>query len=419
MARYKDNLIPGSFRGVPFFTESHDYDGGRRAKMHEYAGRNTPNTETLGRKGRVYSIQGYLIGDDVFDQRRRFIEALERDGYGVLIHPYFGAVKVEVGPLKVSETILQGRICRFTCEFYEKGEDKNPGGSFNKLGRFFSKVGEKVDVLKQNFQNDFVSDNVPQYILEAASDIADTLNDVFLSAFTQLANASAYSSLIKRKVLRFQDNVQNVVSDVPTFSDDVVELVFDIGAITDSHKEKQRIYNQILTLEDELDDFPETTDTRSIQRSNRNALVNLVKVSTYIVAMRDFVSAVNDTYPDEDQRLRYAINDAYFSFSDLEAKQKELFDGFQDLITSEENDAIFDHLNELSSLIFASLPSPDDPESKIKRVVDFVVPETMSSLMLVYDLYESPENEEDLIRRNYVQNPLFINGGQELEVVSE
>lgn len=418
MARYKDRLRKGSFRGVEFFTDASDYDGGKRVQMHEFAGRSIPFTEDLGRKGRVYSVQGYLIGNDVFTLRDEFIRACERDGYGVLVHPYFGLLDVEAGSLRISENIQEGRIVRFTCDFHEKGAEKTPGAALNKVGKFFNSIDDKIASVKENFSDTFTVSGVPQYVLDSAIETVEAVNDVFLEVFGQLSDPSEYVANIKKSVLDFQAALDDLVTDGEEFANDLVSLIFDIGAITNSHKEKQEIYDKILAFDSDLASFPETTSTRTIQRQNQDALVNLIKIATYTVAMRDFVTAANSTFPDEDTRLRYAENDAYFSFSDIEKRQRVLFDGFRTVMTDESNNEIYEDLNSLSADMFASLPSPDDVESKIKRVVTYTPPETTSSLIVTYELYEAPDNEEDLIRRNQIENPCFVEGGQELEVLS-
>lgn len=415
---YKDRLRKASFRGVEFFLETGDMEGGKRVVMFQFAGRNTPYTESLGRNGHVYSITGYLIGDNVFALRDEFARACERDGYGVLVHPFYGNLNVECGVLKFSQSIVEGRIVRFSVEFYEKGEAKTPSAAANKVGKFFTKINSSLTSVKENFADKFEVADLPQYVLESATTVVQTANDVFLEVFGQLSNPSEYVANIKKSILDFQDNLELLLTNTTDFADDLVDIISSIGSITNSHKNKQEIYNKILNFDSELMVFPETTTTRTTQRQNEDALVNLIKTTTYAMAMRDFVSAVNDTFPDDETALQDAQNDIYYSFAEIEVRQRELFEGFSDITTSDINGDIFHDLNELSSLLFESLPSPDDAESKIKRVVTYTLPETNHSLVLAYDLYESPDNEQDLVNRNGVENPNFVLGGQELEILS-
>ena len=418
MASYKDRLRQGSFRGVEFFIDSSSYEGGKRVKMHEFVGRDVPFTEDLRRKGHVYSVDGYLIGDDVFSQRDQLIRACERSGYGVLVHPYFGILNVEAGALQISENNTEGRIVKFTCQFHEKGEAKNPSSFVNKIGKFFSNINSTLESVQDQFSELFTIASMPEYILNSAKSVVDTATDTFLGVLGQLASPTDYVSGIKASILQFQDSYESLLSEPSSFASEFVGLISDIGATTDSHKNKQEIYDSILSFDDDLASFPDSTDTRTVQQTNQDALVNLVKTATFILAIRDFVAAANNTFPDEDSRLKDAVNDIYFSFDDLEERKADLIDSFNELMTSESNENIYEDLNNLSALMFASLPSPDDVESKIKRVVSYTPSETISSLMVVYDLYESPDNEQDLIDRNGIQNPCFVIGGRELEVLS-
>lgn len=86
------NLQPASWRGVPFAVEVDTYRGGRRIALHEYPYRDDPWPEDTGRATRRIAITGFLLGDDVFDQRSALIAALEQPGPGTLIHTSFGSI---------------------------------------------------------------------------------------------------------------------------------------------------------------------------------------------------------------------------------------------------------------------------------------------------------------------------------------
>ncbi len=62
---WRDQLLPATFRGVPFEVDAHDtVAAGRRAHVHEYPGRDDPWTEDLGRRTSEYTLDAYLVGDN-------------------------------------------------------------------------------------------------------------------------------------------------------------------------------------------------------------------------------------------------------------------------------------------------------------------------------------------------------------------
>src|SRR5271163_2784072 len=83
-------LRPASFRGVRFYVDTANAEGGRRWADHEYPARNTPFAEDLGRAQRVWRFTGYVIGDTWPLQRDALIRACEQDGPGELVHPTIG-----------------------------------------------------------------------------------------------------------------------------------------------------------------------------------------------------------------------------------------------------------------------------------------------------------------------------------------
>lgn len=126
MASWKDNLVPASFRGAPFFYFDADQAGGRRLAEHQFPLRDTPFIEDLGRRARKYLIVAYVIGDDYFASRDTLIDALEAAGSGTLQHPYRGPLQVYAREYRVSERLEEGRMAVFEIEFIESGLKPSP-----------------------------------------------------------------------------------------------------------------------------------------------------------------------------------------------------------------------------------------------------------------------------------------------------
>lgn len=115
-------LKPASFRGVPFFVESDEQAGGRRAATHEFPGRDTPFAEDLGRKARAFSVQGYVLGADYMQKRDALIAACEADGPGGLVTPWMPERLVLCTEYRKTESGREGGIARISMTFAERGE---------------------------------------------------------------------------------------------------------------------------------------------------------------------------------------------------------------------------------------------------------------------------------------------------------
>ena len=64
-----------------------DTAAGRRVAIHEYPYRDDAWAEDLGKLPRRFTIQAFIVGDDVYQQRDALLKACEQSGAGTLVHP--------------------------------------------------------------------------------------------------------------------------------------------------------------------------------------------------------------------------------------------------------------------------------------------------------------------------------------------
>src|SRR6185437_9361631 len=121
---WRDNLRPGSFRGVAFLIDTGvSTQIGRRGQLHEYPLRDLPWAEDLGRRARRFAVNCLVIGSDYMTARDQLIAALEARGPGTLVHPYYGTMRVSVvDAVEVREDTKDGGVARFRIPFAEAGD---------------------------------------------------------------------------------------------------------------------------------------------------------------------------------------------------------------------------------------------------------------------------------------------------------
>lgn len=113
-----------SFRGVQFYCQDTSNTFGRRIAYHEYPLFDKPYAEDMGRKGRKFDINGFVIGDNWESQRDALIKACEAKGAGLLIHPDIGSINVVCDTCTVTESKVDaGLMAVFQMTFYETGEN--------------------------------------------------------------------------------------------------------------------------------------------------------------------------------------------------------------------------------------------------------------------------------------------------------
>jgi prophage DNA circulation protein len=113
------NLQPASWNGVPFFVQASTDQRGRRTAVHEYPFSDSVWVEDLGRGTHKISIQGFLVGDDVYSQRDKMAAAAETAGPGNLVHPSLGNLTVALENFGFSERTERGRTIEVRFDFIE------------------------------------------------------------------------------------------------------------------------------------------------------------------------------------------------------------------------------------------------------------------------------------------------------------
>ena len=127
------DLLPASFRGVPFAVLRSGGQFGRRVAVHQYPGRDTPWAEDLGRGARRIRITGFLLeGDLIYGggpidlQRDLLIAAAEGAGASLLTHPTLGILNVLCESLSLDDGIEADNYAGFEFSFVEAGQQIFP-----------------------------------------------------------------------------------------------------------------------------------------------------------------------------------------------------------------------------------------------------------------------------------------------------
>src|SRR5262245_35721971 len=124
---WRDKLAPAHFRGAYFHVEVGSRENGRRIVVHEFPKRDVPYAEDMGRRAFEFTVRGYCIayprdlagpGLELYRRdyrvaRNLLIEALEREGDGVLQLPLLPAMAVVCQRYRVTEEQKLGGFCAF------------------------------------------------------------------------------------------------------------------------------------------------------------------------------------------------------------------------------------------------------------------------------------------------------------------
>jgi len=391
---FKDELRQGSFRGVKFFTDTSTKTLGRRAVQHEIPKRDLPFTDDNGRVAETYELEGHILGDDYFTQKKELEKIFTKEGPGELIHPYYGAVFVQVGTVTIQESNLSGFIAKFSAKFLEAGDNRFPKGVNDKGAILLGSIDAAEASAVADFEKKFSVAGLPQNALDSArsgigkaadqfkkisklgGDIADNINQLAFTTRNLVAEVNDLMQAPSALAARLQDSF-NFLQGAFTKAEDQANALATFFGFGD-------------------EDVSGDTPTRVQEKQNQDALNNFMR---RIAAAKAAGSAANGTY---------------VSFQDAEAARIEITNQLEEQLTLDDGTEVFQNLADINANLVDALPDVDLDLPNIKTI-EIVASEP--TLLLTYDLFESLDNEQDIIDRNGIRHPAFIPSGKSLEVL--
>lgn len=401
-SEWKKRLRIAEFRGVSFFIDSHDFEGGRNALPRETPDRDKNiYTEDIGRKAERFTINGHILGDNYFLVRDSLISALRKKGKGILKHPYLGIKEVQVDGFRFREDIQEGRIANFTISFVESGNPIFPESIFNAVAEFFNAANEAIDNIQTAFEAAYSVVNLPGFAVNQAINTVQNLGAALDDAIEKVNTLPDKLTEFKKLTLQLRDATIDLVRDPNGLSNLILGTVEAMAVVaqnqtvsesavidvTSGKNDQLAVYEPLFNFGDDLDNN-ENTPSQATAKKNDDALVTLVKQS----------AAIN--------LAKISVAKQLPSVEEAIEQQKKVVDLIDDILFTTEDDASFSTLKKTSALFVESLPS-----KSVARTVTINTVAAMPSLALVYDAYESLDREQDFITRNKVRNPATVPAG--------
>ncbi len=394
--QWKKDLRPGSFRGVPFYLQSSDREGGRRGVTHEFVQRDKPFGEDTGKMPAKFSLEMYVLGANYNTLRDALVDALEKEGPGELIHPYYGRQIVDTfGGYKIRETSKEGGICTITCTFTEHGEDLFP---ITVVDPSFA-VSAAADAVQKSASNNFLENfnlnKLPAFALTDATSKIGALATTLSTASTKLTLFSPAIADFSFAVKRLGTQVTNLIKSPSKLA---AEVQNDISLLAQAGGVPKEVFGALANLFGfGSGDAPiaPVTVTRVQQAQNR-------------VALNDFTRTMAVT---EAARLSPGIT--FTSNQDALYVRQQMLDTTDDLMNRCDDDT-YQAFQVLRQTIVAAVPGPD---AELATVGTVTIPSVIPSLVLAYNLYGSVDLEPDVVSRNDIRHPGFMPAGIPLEVL--
>ena len=135
-------LQPGSWRGCGFVLDAGETAAGRRVAIHEYPYRDDAWAEDLGKLPRRFTVQAFIVGDDVYAQRDAMLRAVEQSGAGTLVHPTLGSIQCVLLEFSCADRRERGRVVELQFSFILAGDVLFPATSIATGQNVLAAVGK-------------------------------------------------------------------------------------------------------------------------------------------------------------------------------------------------------------------------------------------------------------------------------------
>lgn len=383
---WRDNLLPASFRGVAFEVEAVELSTGRRVSVHQFPQKDDPYPEDMGRKAREYPVTGFVVGDDYMAQRDALLKALEQEGAGELVHPSYGTMQVvSIDTREREDFIKEGRVARFDITFVEAGKLVFPTSTISTGENVKASSAKVMSTISSLFAKRYSVDSLPDWARRVAGDdVANALS----SARGLVAQADSSGSWLSQ----FDEKAEEAAvqtSSSSALSETVTSAVTKSDSATGSDT-LGAVTRWAASGEQGIAAPTETSGTDAVSKrvdQNKAAVRDLVRgglLAQGAASLADMDVTVYDdamaarkaiTRAIDDEMLLTTSDEAYQAWSDLRAKVHS------DLTERAKNAA---------------------------RLKEIVLPQTTSSLVVAYDLYEDAGRDNEIVARNAIRHPSFV-----------
>jgi prophage DNA circulation protein len=389
---WTSTLWPSSFKGVPFWVETDDEDGGRRLVVHEFPNRDLPFVEDLGEAVRRYSVTAYLASDMADVEAAALTAVCTMRGAGPLVLPIHGPVLVKCENFKRNRSKDRNGYIALSLSFVREGFNSAVASIPMLANLVFISVAALALVASRNLTR--------RVAIRASSDyVAASAVDDFRTAVASVEAVRVALPIEPKASAIARDALKALYRSVPDLFDrtagvDVTapsalfSTVLDLGSA--SPPEAAKVF---LDLSDSAaDPVRPLYLTPTTQVVYENAIA--VQQVTRLAALAAYAEAIARTTfksrqegitvrGDIAERLELEMNRASGS------EQHDLFLAIQDLRG---------RLIEYLSLMITDLAP----------VVTVAANRSMPSLWWAWRLYGDPSRSTDLVKRNRVAHPSFM-----------
>ncbi len=395
-----EDLQPASFRNIVFLVSTSGIAGGRKNARKSFVSSDLQLIEDLGLRQREFTLSGVIAArrsndgtveiTSYRDARNTLLAALEEEGPGVLIHPFFGRIEnLSVINYNLNESMSSLGDASIDITFAVSNTDGLPLAQPSVLAGVVEKAADSLAASNTTITDSFeVTTSFTGNFaaaLDKLQEFVDLLRDVTNVSSIVETKLDPYNKLVSQ----FEDNLSTLVSTPATLADDSIELVEDTNALYTTKRETFDTYVRMFTFGDS--DTPINPTTAGlVERKGNNDHYN-ASVQTMALS-KAYENAVQLTFNTDE---------------DIDAVAATLEDQYQKIVTASN---LSDKEEEALAALRIEATSFFNAQRVTKPQIIEVRTNATSSRLIAYQYYGSSDLGDAIANLNGLPDPAFLRG---------
>lgn len=398
---WKEELIPATFRAIPFWISSISTSFGRRNQVNEYPFEDVPNTEDMGRKVKKFTVNAYVIGDEYILTRDALVRAVEDvNTPGEFSHPTMGIFLVL--PTDECEVVFdnkRGGTETFKLVFVESGLNLFPSITNDATLQAAIAAAEAALSIYEDFKSRLQTGDYPSFIGDnATSQVSDGIDLFNLASETGVSSGAGYSSF-KKNSTDLQEDISTKITDPAFVGTAIQNLSQGLSDMYASPNDAYLAQRKLLSYGNDYMPVQPITPTMQLINDNQSTIANLFQgfAISQMVLM-----ATRMTF--DSRQAAINVRNEISNFID-----QKLFQ-----LGDQGNNSQYGTLLEMRARIVEDLTAKS---KTLKNIVYVETKDSIPSVVFAYNQYGDADKDNDLIKRNNIANPLFLPPYTSLEVL--
>lgn len=384
-------LLPASFRGVQFYATSSSMESGRKQVTHEFPNSDRRFVEDLGRFQNIYRFNALITGTgaDYTANKNALIQALEQEGIGLLVHPFFGTVSVVAKQFTVEENISRLGEAIFSLTFEKAEAALVPIGNSVNLSNLDIISDNVLDVLSTDIGSLFsLANGFPNNFTDAIN-LVNQIANAFRFNSRSFTQAPSSINTFNTTLNQYSNNANQLITNPPVLGQQTVNLFKETDNVIQTPTEKVVVYEKFYDFNNNQERVPPTTFERIQRQNNRDVLNGTIQAGSLV------------------QSYRAATQIEFEDIRQLEQTQDILEEQYQQVILnptiSDNTKVALQELRNEARLFFES-------ERLNVNQIDTITTNTQPLTVLAYQYYGDVDQVDKLAALNKVRNNGFVEG---------